>query len=355
MFKKNIIIIGIMLFCVLSCDKKKKDDPPSSTTTKTSGIEWFKAVTTSSPSSRGGGSAIFDSANNRMIIFGGTDIAIFYNDSWEFKYSSDENGAWLKLLPTGSSPSVRSSHIMIIDTTSSRAIVFGGYDNSSFLNDVWTFSLSDQNNINWTKLNPSGTPPSGRRECIGTFDPDNNRMIVFGGYDGTNYLNEAWELNFTSGSNGQWNKLSPQGSSPNARGLSCGIYDPSSKSLIIFGGKDTSQAFDESWQFLLTSSQGEWIKLQTTNSPSARYGSSAVRDTLDGKMIVYGGFSSSNLNELWQLDVQTKAWAKIVPEGSNSPSSRREHMSIYHSGKSSMNIFGGFGTFSTDVWRLKLH
>ena len=58
----------------------------------------------------------------------------------------------------------------------------------------------------WTQLSPSGTPPVARglHGSTGVYDSGNNRMIVFGGRDGSgNNLNDVWVLTNANGLGGR--------------------------------------------------------------------------------------------------------------------------------------------------------
>ena len=76
-------------------------------------------------------------------------------------------------------------------------------------------------------------PPSGRSEHTAIYDPVRDRMVVFGGYDGT-LRNDVWALSL-SGSPA-WSALAPAGSPPSARYGHTAIYDPVRDRMVVFGG-----------------------------------------------------------------------------------------------------------------------
>src|SRR5579859_1519645 len=96
----------------------------------------------------------------------------------------------------------------------------------------------------WTQLSPSGTPPTARglQGATSVYDATNNRMIVFGGRDGSgNNLNDVWVLTNANGLGGtsQWINLIPNGAagSPPARSGHSATYNGSYfNKMIIFGG-----------------------------------------------------------------------------------------------------------------------
>ena len=46
------------------------------------------------------------------------------------------------------------------------------------MNDMWTFNSST---LRWTEVKSTGDMPESRSNCTLNYDPDNNRIIVFGG------------------------------------------------------------------------------------------------------------------------------------------------------------------------------
>jgi hypothetical protein len=64
--------------------------------------------------------------------------------------------------------------------------VFGGYDNSSRLNELHRLNLDT---LTWSgALSPSGTPPSARSAHTAVIY--GNYTYIFGGYNGSSYLND---------------------------------------------------------------------------------------------------------------------------------------------------------------------
>src|SRR5688500_4786753 len=65
-------------------------------------------------------------------------------------------------------------HSTIYDPIRDRLIVFGGQGYAGSTNDVWAFSLSGI--PHWTRLSPSGTPPSPRSFHSAVYDSLLDRM-----------------------------------------------------------------------------------------------------------------------------------------------------------------------------------
>ena len=87
-------------------------------------------------------------------------------------------------------------------------VVFGGYDGTNFLSDVWELSLPASGDGIWTQLVPTGSTPSPRRSHIGVYDPVNDRMVTMGGRNNTDFFSDTWALNLNT-QNGSWTRLFP--------------------------------------------------------------------------------------------------------------------------------------------------
>src|SRR5262249_7089447 len=99
--------------------------------------------------------------------------------------------AWTQLIPVGTPPSGREGHTAIYDPVDDRMVVFGGWDGFNKLNDVWALSLAGS--PSWTQLIPMGISPRIRYWHTAIYDPVRNRMMVFGGF-GSYILNDVWDL-----------------------------------------------------------------------------------------------------------------------------------------------------------------
>jgi len=113
------------------------------------------------------------------------------------------------------------------------------------LSDVWV--LSHANGLGgtpaWTKLLPSGGPPSGVAGSSAVYDPTNNIMTVFAGINhaATAATNGAWTLSHANGVGGtpQWTNIVANGAagSPAKRESPTAVYDVANNRMIIFGGR----------------------------------------------------------------------------------------------------------------------
>jgi hypothetical protein len=181
-------------------------------------------------------------------------------------------------------------------------VVFGGGGPGGNVNDVWV--LFDANGIGnpvWQPLTPVGTAPSPRVEMAGGYDPASNRLIVFGGHDGA-YRNDLWILSNANGVGGspRWEPISPLGSPPPPRHLHGAAYDPESNRLIVYGLVDS-----DVW--ILIRANGvdgipEWTRATPTGGalPVPRY-ACALQYTPSGRLVVATGRTATGpTDEVWR-------------------------------------------------------
>jgi hypothetical protein len=117
-------------------------------------------------------------------------------------------------------------------------VVFSGWDTAfGFTNDVWELGL--QGAPIWRPIPTAGNAPIRRANATAVYDPVGQRMLVFGGYDGTSpYRNDILALSL-HGPIATWSALVVAGSPPGPRGNHVAIYDPQRDDMVIFGGGGT--------------------------------------------------------------------------------------------------------------------
>src|SRR3989441_11584028 len=114
------------------------------------------ALLGSQPPGRDGHGFVYDSKADRFIVFGGAITATgFTNSTWTYDYA---NNSWANITPRVG-PSPRSGAGMTYDSAADRVILFGGVvSSSSAVGDTWVF---DYSNDTWTNRAP-GTAPAAR-------------------------------------------------------------------------------------------------------------------------------------------------------------------------------------------------
>lgn len=90
---------------------------------------------------------------------------------------------------TGTAPKARSGHAAVLYKDS--MYVFGGYDGSARLNDLYTLNLSTKE---WKEIKPSGEIPTPRMnlccEVLG------DHFYIFAGHSGSTSSNDFFKFHF---------------------------------------------------------------------------------------------------------------------------------------------------------------
>ncbi len=130
---------------------------------------------------RQGQSMIVDTLTDRVIVFGGREVAGFSNDVFVLEPEGDRR--WHRVLVPGDGPTPRAGHVAVLDGASRRMLVYGGADiDGSYLADVWSLNLDGA--PVWTELSPIGPTPSARANHLAVVDTLNRRVLFYGGTNG---------------------------------------------------------------------------------------------------------------------------------------------------------------------------
>jgi hypothetical protein len=139
------------------------------------------------PAARENSSAVYDSFNNVLTVYAGDIGGAGFTDAWILSNANGQGGTpvWTILAPSGTAPAGRTGQCTVYDTAHNRMIMYGGINaigGTRFLNDTWI--LSDPNDLGgtpaWMPLTVSGTAPL-RRFDAAFYSSAFNSLVVFGG------------------------------------------------------------------------------------------------------------------------------------------------------------------------------
>jgi hypothetical protein len=299
-------------------------------------------------------SAFYDSSTNGLFVFGGQHAStnINFNDYWEESIViGSTNLQWIAVGTTGNKPAARFGQTGLYDSGSARMMVFAGATGfpAPCVNDYWVLEQANTQSPNWVSVSPTGTAPAIRTLQASAYDSGTNTLIIFGGYDcNSTYYNDVWILNDANAQVGQpsWTRLSPTGTKPSARESSSAVYDPTSNSLIVYGGDSGGEPLGDIW--ILSNANGSggtpaWSQLSPSNSgPVARSGQTATYDSQNNVMTIYGGYDGTSvLGDVWVLSgangISSAAQWSQLPSGQI----RRFHSSEYDPASNQMITYGG--------------
>lgn len=162
------------------------------------------------------------------------------------------------------------------------------------------------------------------------YDQARNRLVLFGGYDGTNRA-DTWEL-----VNGSW---IPQvfANGPQARRNHAMAFDATTGTIVMFGGVGAGGAhLSDTW----TWNGVAWTQF-AGGQPQGRQGHAMAFDPVRGKVVMFGGaypFGSlmQFLNDTWEWN--GSAWTQVPSGGVGA---RIEHVMAYSSQLGGVFMTGG--------------
>ncbi|MFW9995472.1 MAG: Kelch repeat-containing protein [Candidatus Odinarchaeota archaeon] len=246
--------------------------------------QWTEVTSANHPSSRQSAGMYFDPVNQQVVLFGGyLNDDSHAGDTWIFDPATH---TWTEVFPS-SVPAARYGHSMVYDSVNQRGILFGGRV-TALQSETWVYDYSSNS---WTKLYPT-LKPKARYWHGAAFDTDNESMILFGGDDEGpgRSSNDIWA--FSSQDEG-WVEFSPE-LEPVARIGHSLVYDSLNQRTLLFGGlgNDYKDSYGDTWAYDCLGSS--WTHLvgpdYSNSSPST---SSSLSSTSSGAISTPGfGLSS---------------------------------------------------------------
>lgn len=128
-----------------------------------------------------------------LYILGGYGGNGRLDDLWQYNFLE---GQWHRLFTCGPSPPGRENNGAVV--YKGGLYIFGGYSGLFWLNDFHRLDLCNfhSDSLKWCPVNHlHGAPPSTRFGYVSAVW--NDFFILFGGYDGSNWLNDMHEFDFT--------------------------------------------------------------------------------------------------------------------------------------------------------------
>lgn len=194
---------------------------------------WSQRPSTLFPPRRFGHAMAYDPVRSRIVMFGGRTNAgtIFIQDTWEWTGND-----WVALAPVHK-PSPRMGHSMAFDPNTNRVLLFGGLQlGGPYQGDTWAFD-----GIDWTQLSPLHAPSPRGDQAMAT-DRGRGRIVLRGGHDGTD-LTDTWEWDGSD-----W-KLVGAATPADALALAAMATGPSGWHVALFGGEDPGGVVASTWRF----------------------------------------------------------------------------------------------------------
>jgi photosystem II stability/assembly factor-like uncharacterized protein len=147
------------------------------------GDRW-NALTIPSPGAKVHHAMAYDVERKKIVLYGGYNDKGATDETWEF-----DGKSWSKIAASAN-PGARGHHSMVYDPVSKRVLLFGGTGSMDAKGDVWAW-----NGKSWEQLSDNG--PQRILPSV-AFDPEKNKLYVFGGNGGESFLfiySDLWEWN----------------------------------------------------------------------------------------------------------------------------------------------------------------
>jgi hypothetical protein len=234
--------------------------------------------------------AVYDAANDRMVVID----ALLHVYSLPLAAPT----AWVQHATTGTAPAARGFFAVCYDALRGRLLMYGGGPYSGVYNDLWALDLGAS--LQWTHIQPTGTPPAASWGPIAVYDPTRDQVIVglgstTGGY---NVQNNLWSANL--GGTPAWSAITTAGTAPSARMVSAAAFDPGDDAVVVFSGYPVSTS--DLWELRLGPSPS-WAALNPTGTaPAGRWSGSAMYRAEGAEVLFFGGFNGATSTvDVWRL------------------------------------------------------
>ncbi len=223
-------------------------------------------------------------AGDIAYLYGGYDgDSVSLDDLYRVDLAS---GAFVRLAQSDARPKPRSLHAFGYDAAHERLIVSGGFSTDGvaqdILDDTWLGAL-DGDAVVWEELQGLGPPP----RYGAFFGTDDARFVVVSGAgfptasDPIAAYEDVWVLSLDDAP--LWTELHPAGEAPRGRRNGCGVVDPITHGLLVFGGTHDGRTSEPGTFLLDLRGEGRWSSAARDDEPPLR--SSAFGAALPG-----GGF-----------------------------------------------------------------
>lgn len=196
----------------------------------------------------------------------------------------------------------------------------------------WATGLCAQQCESWS---PTSVGPSAREGCRMAFDPESNRLLMFGG--SSTQPGEVWAWDGS-----EWSQVSASG--PASRRASAVAYDEQTACVVMFGGVCNGGGcfvLGDTWVYSPASS--EWTEVLAPG-PAPRWNHAMTYDSVRGRVLLAGGGNGASLmNDFWSLS--NGAWVQLP----NLPVTVSGARIVFDPVRDRVVLFGG-QPFSSDVW-----
>ncbi|KAA8493067.1 Acyl-CoA-binding domain-containing protein 4 [Porphyridium purpureum] len=251
----------------------------------------------------------------RLIAFGGEHLAAGGSarkqtaqvDVYEQMFDT-----WFTATTTGDAPSARSGHVACLLERGDTMLVFGGTQGATWFNDTYRLNLTTWE---WTRCAPIAhgdtrqaapiAPPASSYSSLTSFGDD--KIVLFGGNDGDCCFNDVHVYNAVQD---RWTKPKCSGALPARRTGHVAVrVGGDREQLYVFGGWDMPKIFAND-AYVLDTRTWHWTRVPTRDvvmrgAPDSRVGASYISGSVstlepnsesadrEGAAFVFGGLAGN--------------------------------------------------------------
>ncbi|MEM7205378.1 MAG: kelch repeat-containing protein [Planctomycetota bacterium] len=276
------------------------------------GNSWVQATATALPL-RAGPAMAYDAARGEVTVFGGTVVTSLLSTAPNRDTRLWNGTRWA--IPANIAPSFRRDHAMIYDTARDCALLFGGFGEGLWWNDLWSWDGAI-----WTEIQ-TATKPVARRAHALTYDSVRDRVVLFGGRT-TTPLDDTWEWDGSA-----WQERVTATRPP--AGQHAMAFDQARGRTVLV----TAGATNETWEW-----DGASWALRTQGGPSGLLGARMAYDPRRQTMVLFGADAGLTAAATWVWD--GSVWSQQTPTQSPPPLSG--HAMCYDRSRDRIIIMGGY-------------
>ncbi|MCI4367052.1 MAG: PKD domain-containing protein, partial [Thermoplasmata archaeon] len=188
--------------------------------------------------------------------------------------------------------------------------------------------------------------PQARYGAAEAYDPATGEVVLFGGANGSSYLNDTWTYFASAGGSGFWREV-PEPVAPEPRANAAVAFDGSTGNVILTGGMGVSGPLNSTWEY----NGSGWSNLSATGIP-ALVGAGMAYDEASGRLLLFGGLLGASVQSgLYQL--VGSRWSSVP--GTGTPPARTGATFVFDPARAGVLLSGGRGASGllTDTWELR--
>ena len=288
------------------------------------------------PVGRSNCAAVYDSTNDRFVIYGGESYVTGgpgtgqrIDESWELALAGTPT--W-RFLPPVAQPAAREYMASAFDPLHHRLLIYGGDGAGGVRGDGSALDLTDLTGAHWTPLPAGGG--AARQDLAGAYDVAHDRFLVQGGNAAQGQPPAVLDVWAQPRALAGWTDLTPAIAAPMYQPYFSTVYDTHANRLLAIGVSQASGVASEVWSL----KSQRWTQVI---GGLARGNASAVWDPVRQRVLLFGGLEGTWRNDVLALDLSgTPTWFTLATSGTP-PSPRGWSSAIYDPNGDRMIVFGG--------------